>query len=455
MEDAYAGIDVAFAKKKRLPVVVVVKRGAVLEPLPLRSAKAFPPAGEGNARILNDPTVKLFAQQVFDYLRDVEKEFGVRIRCVAIDAPKQPLKEGKQRRECEKGLDARRISCITTPTMETFSDILKRGKVHLRKGNPETKLPGANQLWMLVGFALFAKLKQSWECIEVFPQAIVSMLNAHRIPKSQDAGLLAQFKAISRHTFWPSSPNPNYLAPIAYGARHDKLDAYMSAWVASLAKKDRESIGQPPNDVIWVPRLPIQKTGSRGTAVTPVSSLSGADSFPVYKQLLNDNSCGPRCILMVADYFEKVRGRKLFAHEWSRVLEVTMENDLVRDRGTSWEDMVFGLSEIGLSCRRIRGATPEAARKAMARALGRNHPVIVSCLISYRGKPVRHYAVLVAMDGEFLYFADPFPHKDCPAGSLRPVPWSEFLAGQWSKGVTVWGKGHWAVEVSFTPRREG
>ncbi len=449
MEDAYAGIDVAFAKKKRLPVAVVVKRGNILIPLPLRRAKALPPVGGGNARILNNPTVKLFAQQTSDYLGAVEKEFGVRIRRIAIDAPKQPLQNGKLRRECEKGLDARRINCITTPTMETFLDILKRGKIHLRKGNPETTLPGANQLWMLVGFALFTELQRKRECIEVFPQAIAATLNDHGIPKGQEAGLLAQLKAVSRRTNWPSTPNRNSLAPIAYGARHDKLDAYMSAWVASLAKKDREPIGRPPNDVIWVPRLPIQKIGSRGTAMTPILSLSGVNAFPLYEQLPTDTSCGPRCILMVADYFERERGRKLYAQEWSRVLEVTMENDLARDRGTSWEDMVFGLSEIGLRCGRIRGATPETARQAMARALGRDHPVIVSCLIPYRGKPVRHYAVLIAMDDEFLHFADPFPHKDCPAGSLRSVPWSEFLAGQWSKGGTVWGKGHWAVEVAY------
>jgi Protein of unknown function (DUF429) len=258
MEDAYAGIDVAFAKKKRMPVAVVVKRGAALEPLPLRTANALPPAGGGNARILNDPTVKLFAQQASDYLKAVENEFHVRIKRVAIDAPKLPLQNGKPRRECEKGLDARRISCIATPSMKTFSDIRKRGKDHLDKGNPEPNLPGANQLWMLVGFALFTELQRKWECIEVFPQAIVATLNAHGIPKGQEAGLLAQLEAVSRHTFWPDEPKPSTLSSIAFGAQHDKLDAFMSAWVASLEEEDREPIGQPPDDAIWVPRLPPQ-----------------------------------------------------------------------------------------------------------------------------------------------------------------------------------------------------
>lgn len=184
------------------------------------------------------------------------------------------------------------------------------------------------------------------------------------------------------------------------------------------------------------------------------ASLACADSFQNYKQLPNDNSCGPRCILMVADYFEKERGRKLYAHEWSRVLEVTMKNDLAGDRGTSWEDMVRGLSAVGIRSRRICGATPEASRKALARSLERDHPVIINCMIPYRGKPVRHYAVLVAMDDEFLYFADPYPHTDTPVHALRPVPWSKFQVVEWSKGATIWGRGRWALEVSSTATRE-
>lgn len=178
-------------------------------------------------------------------------------------------------------------------------------------------------------------------------------------------------------------------------------------------------------------------------------ALARTDSFPIYKQLLTDNSCGPRCILMVTDYFEKERGRKLYAYEWSRVLEITMKNDLARDCGTSWKDMLRGLSAVGLNYKRIRGATPETSRRALSRSLGRNHPVIVNCTIPFRGKPVRHYAVLIAMDDELLHFADPFPHKDTPVYTLRPVPWSEFQASRWSKGATTWGRERWAVEVAY------
>lgn len=176
--------------------------------------------------------------------------------------------------------------------------------------------------------------------------------------------------------------------------------------------------------------------------------LSGADSFPIYKQLPTDNSCGPRCILMVADYFEGERGRKLYAYEWSRVLEITMKNDLARDRGTSWGAMVRGLSAVGLSCKQIRGTTPELSWMALSRSLARNHPVIVNCKIPLRGESVRHYAVLIAMNEELLYFADPFPHKRVAGGSFRPVPWADFRSNRWHKGAMVWGSERWAVEIT-------
>lgn len=254
--EAYAGIDVAFAKKKKLPVVVAMKRGAILEPLELRRASSVPPAGEGNACILDAKTVTHFAHLTSECLQNIEKEFAVRIRRVAIDAPSNTLQDGKRRRHCEIGLDARRISCIATPSGGKFREIVNRGLIHLHNGGATSRLPGANQLWMLVGFALFEGLRQRWECIEVFPQAIAVVLNAHKIPKNQEEGLRAQLKAVSQRTNGPSNPEPGALVPIAYGAPHDKLDAYLAAWVASLDEEEREPIGLPPDDAIWVPRNP-------------------------------------------------------------------------------------------------------------------------------------------------------------------------------------------------------
>jgi Protein of unknown function (DUF429) len=255
MEAAYAGVDVAFAKKKRLPVVVCRFRGGSLEPLPLRMAAAKPPVGKGNARILDVVAVDRFADQAAAYLEAVESEFGVRIQRIAIDAPSEPKRPGAARRQCEIGLDRRQIGCITTPSREEFKAIRQKAASHLASGGAESRLPAANQLWMLVGFALFERLRRAWECLEVFPQAIACALGAHGVHKSRPEGLLAQLTAAARHTHWPAAPGLAGLAAIAYGSPHDRLDAYLAAWVASLDESRREAIGRPPHDAIWVPRL--------------------------------------------------------------------------------------------------------------------------------------------------------------------------------------------------------
>jgi len=169
--------------------------------------------------------------------------------------------------------------------------------------------------------------------------------------------------------------------------------------------------------------------------------------FPIYKQLLSDNSCGPRSILMVADYFEQERGRKLFACEWSRVLEVTMRNDLVRDEGTRREDLIRGLRVAGFKVRRIETGKGIRDRGALMRAVRKDHPVVLWCIITHDGKKAPHYAVLVGMDRENLFLADPYPHRATPKNPFRVIPWQEFESPRWRKGTIVWGLGRWAVEV--------
>lgn len=261
MDDAYAGIDVAFAKRKYLPVVVCVHRANVLEPLPLRTARAKPPIGAGNAATLNGRAVEEFATRTVEYLQAIESEYGVRIRRVAVDAPSDPRPNTVARRRAEAELDRRRISCITTPTWPEFRSIRERGLAHLAQGQPESNLPGANQLWMLVGFSLFQALRPHWECLEVFPQAIVSLLGVSNVHKSRADGFRAQLQRVARYTGWPREGTTDkqlletgQLGSIAFGSSHDRLDAYMAAWVASLEESRREPLGEPPSDVIWVPR---------------------------------------------------------------------------------------------------------------------------------------------------------------------------------------------------------
>jgi hypothetical protein len=162
---------------------------------------------------------------------------------------------GTKRRLAELALDSRRISCITTPDEVQFTAIRAKATAHLTQGGTIARMPHANQLWMLVGFALFTQLRIHWECLEVFPQATVALLGVAGIHKSKRDGLQAQLSAAARWTGWPDPPVISALHPIGYGSPHDQLDAYLAAWVASLGPSDREALGTPPNDVIWVPRL--------------------------------------------------------------------------------------------------------------------------------------------------------------------------------------------------------
>jgi hypothetical protein len=254
--EAFVGIDVAFAKRKVLPIVVCVRNEAVLQPLPLYGQEGImPPRGQGNVKSLDLKTVADFADFTARYLHAVEDRFRVTIRRIAIDSPSTPKVTGTPRREAEKALDTRGISCITTPDEQQFETIRAKAMAHLAGGGQESRLPHANQLWMLVGFDLFRRLRQEWECLEVFPQAIAVSLGSATIHKSQHDGFLDQLLSVACFTGWPRTPSEVALKEIGYGKLHDRLDSYLAAWVASLESDHREALGNPPDDAIWIPRI--------------------------------------------------------------------------------------------------------------------------------------------------------------------------------------------------------
>lgn len=254
--DAFAGIDVAFQKGKRLPVSVCIWNADRFEPLLVTERDApDPPRGAGNAAALDSVAVTRFADDTATYLRRLEQHFSVRIRRVAIDAPSDPRAGELKRRKAEEALDARRIRYFATPSAAELVQIREKARAHLRAGGAESRLPHANQLWMLVGFALFERLRRDWECLEIFPQAIVCVLGASATHKSKPGGVLTQLAAVARLTGWPSPPTESALRTIAHGPTHDGLDAYLAAWVAGLRPDQRSALGAPPDDVIWIPSL--------------------------------------------------------------------------------------------------------------------------------------------------------------------------------------------------------
>src|SRR5580658_8172723 len=89
--EAFAGIDVAFAKRKRLPVCVCVWKNGRLTPLPLAARDApEPPRGQGNVASLDVSKVGCFADETARYLRSLEKHFSISIIRIGIDAPSDP-----------------------------------------------------------------------------------------------------------------------------------------------------------------------------------------------------------------------------------------------------------------------------------------------------------------------------------------------------------------------------
>ena len=138
----------------------------------------------------------------------------------------------------------------------TVDEIGRKARAHVVAGGHEAKMPHANQLWMLVGFSLFRELATLAECIEVFPQSIAHAIGAAHTHKSKAEGVAAQLAAASMYTGWPAAAHsgPSF-DDICSGPAHDRLDAYLSAWVASLDEPERLPLGELPGDVIWVPRV--------------------------------------------------------------------------------------------------------------------------------------------------------------------------------------------------------
>lgn len=252
--EVFAGIDVAIARGKRLPVVVAGWEGGCLVPLPLKQAQALPPQGLGVEAVLADQQVQDFAAATAAYLRNIESEFRVKIKRLALDASSAPKEDGRRRRRAEAALEARGIRYIVSPGASEFAAIIKKARDHLAAGGSPARLPHLNQLWMLAGFALFRRLRREWDCLEVYPHALWVSLNAAGGKKTRPEGLQSRLTALAQQTCWPRPPEPAALRQLGWGSGHDLLDAYAAAWVASLEPSQRQALGDPRlDDAIWLP----------------------------------------------------------------------------------------------------------------------------------------------------------------------------------------------------------
>jgi hypothetical protein len=137
-----------------------------------------------------------------------------------------------------------------------WAGIREKCSNHLAIGGSAATLPHANKIWMLFGFELFARLTSDLrvEVIEVYPFAIVRALLPTCKHKSTEQGYRDQLDAVAARTGWEPQNLEARLKATVPGSRHDRLDAFMAAWVASLLPEGRRAFGdaQRPNDAIWV-----------------------------------------------------------------------------------------------------------------------------------------------------------------------------------------------------------
>jgi predicted nuclease with RNAse H fold len=266
-QKVFVGIDVAIAKRKRLPICVCEAEEGGIRPLPLRHGYLKPPSGMGNKAALEAAVRQEYANAVSKWLKDLQKDLNLQVIKIAIDAPSNYCDSSKDRRGSERALDIAGISCFATPTEAQFQQKIREAKSHLENGGSESTIPNANQIWMLVGFSLFDQLrKDGFDCIETYPQAIVHAMKCSEKHKSTDEGYSAQLIQAALATSFPTPESLQIaLNTMGYGSQDDKLDAFLTAWVAGIPQSCQKVYGTMPNDSIVIPDIDkvIEQQGSK------------------------------------------------------------------------------------------------------------------------------------------------------------------------------------------------
>jgi hypothetical protein len=173
---------------------------------------------------------------------------GWKVERVAIDAPAEAPARGP--RQSKEDLERNRLHYFRTPSRSSWLRIRQRCVEHLQQECTTATLPFANKIWMLFGFELFACLRRGQFDV------IARTLRRDCAHKSTELGYRTQLEAVAEHTGWKPLELEKRLEETTRGRRHDRLDAFMAAWIANLRPKDLHAYGdrKNPNDAIWVPR---------------------------------------------------------------------------------------------------------------------------------------------------------------------------------------------------------
>ncbi len=252
----FVGIDVACAINKRLPICVV-STGPKLMPLAIPGLLArHIPRGLGNKEIVAAEPFREATRGVVSAIVHIANQMAWNVERIAVDAPAAPPGSGSRASENELGRLG--LSSFRTPAVPNWKTIREKCADHLSCGGSVATLPHANKIWMLFGFELFARLRSELgaEVIEVYPFAIIRKLLPACAHKTTETGYRDQLAAVAARTGWEARELEAALKRTVPGTRHDRLDAFMAAWIASLPPEQRRAHGDPTNDndAIWVPR---------------------------------------------------------------------------------------------------------------------------------------------------------------------------------------------------------
>ena len=249
------GIDVAMAKGKSLPICVAALRDRLTPLMLVQEPGTGIPAGVGNQEIELEEPFQALADRVAARIAAFVDQRRWQVAAIAIDAPAQAPQCGK--REAEAAANRSGVPLYATPDSAKWREITLDSRRHLAEGGAVARIPHANRIWMLYGFALFTALRKTFRApvLETYPYAVVRQITGGTAHKSTAAGYGSQLEAIAARTGWTAADLENRLRACVGGTRHDRLDAFMAAWVASLWPGHCSAYGNPDdlNDSIWYP----------------------------------------------------------------------------------------------------------------------------------------------------------------------------------------------------------
>ena len=148
-----------------------------------------------------------------------------------------------------------------------------------------------------------------------------------------------------------------------------------------------------------------------------------------FAQDKDEYTCAPVCLRMAMSYLE---GKRLNKDRYQEILDVAMDGNPNKVIGTSKKQLQFTIRKLGYKSKVIVGVGQ------LIKAVGRNHPIIVSCRMTDRSKRISHYILIKGMDDNYIYINNPYSRT--PSKVLI----EDFLS---NNQEISWGNSQWGVGI--------